>query len=203
METAFPWNVTLFHLINASDAPNASLVPIARGLAVSTPWLAVGALVFFWLFGTVITRRSLMIAGIALGLGLAANFTIAFLTYVPRPFELGIGNTLLSHGRETSFPSDHATFLWSLGFGLLMTRPLRWLGTIIFGLGLATAWARVYLGVHFPLDMAASFVIALLAASIAQAVAGKLERVLFQPVERINTVLLRPFHRPGAKGDER
>jgi len=144
-------------------------------------------------------RRSLMIAGIALGLGLAVNFTIAYTTFAPRPFDLGLGHTLLSHGRDSSLPSDHGTFLWSLAFGLMITRSLRWLGIVIFGLGLATAWARVYLGVHFPLDMAASFVIALAAAAIARASAGKLDRVLFRPIERLNAVLLRPLHRSRAE----
>jgi len=203
METAIPWNMNLFQLINVSDAPNAAVVLIAKGFALYAPWMVIGVLILFWLFGTVDKRRSLMIAGVALGLGLAVNFSIAFAIYVPRPFELGVGNTIFAHSLETSFPSDHATFLWSLGFGLLATRPLRQLGVIVFGLGLATAWARVYLGVHFPLDMAASFVISLLAAVLARTVAGKLDGVFFQPVERINAILFGALRRTRKKADGR
>jgi len=195
MEMTFPGNVSLFHLINASAEPSAALVLIATVLAQYAPWAAIAVLVVRWFRGPCETRRALMVAGVALALGLAVNFAIAFATYTPRPFELGIGHTYLSHGQETSFPSDHATFLWSLGFGLLLGRTLLWLGGGIFILGLATAWARVYLGVHFPLDMAASFGVSLLAAGIAVAASGKMDRILFQPVERLNAVLLRPFVR--------
>lgn len=199
MEAAFPWNIALFELINASDTPLDAIVLIARGSAIFTPWLVICVLILFWLFGTANTRRSLMVAGVTLGFGLVVNFAIAYAVYVPRPFELAIGNTLLAHGQETSFPSDHATFLWSLGFGLLTTRPLRRPGVVILGLGLATAWARVYLGVHFPLDMAASFIISVFAAALARGLAGKLDGVLFHPVERLHGVLLKAFRRSREK----
>jgi undecaprenyl-diphosphatase len=195
VETAFPWNVSLFYLVNASANPNGAAVLIARALAEFAPWLAIAVLILYWFLGTADRRRSLMIAGVALGLGLAVNFSIAFAMYVPRPFELGMGNTLLAHGPETSFPSDHVTFLLSLGFGLLTTRPLRGLAVAIAGLGLATAWARVYLGVHFPLDMAASFGISLVSAILARSLSRKLAPVFFQPVERMNNMLLSAFSR--------
>lgn len=191
METSFPLNLYLFNLINASRNAGQAGILIAKGLAVFTPWVVVAVLVWLWLFKTAAIRRSLMIAGVALGLGLAVNFTLAFLFYVPRPFELGVGHMLLSHTLETSFPSDHATFLWSLGLGLMITHPLRWLGGVIVSLGLAVAWARVYLGVHFPLDMMASLLISSCAAVITRFFAGKLNGILFLPVERINGILLK------------
>ncbi len=195
MESAFPGNISLFHLINASATPNAAVVPVAEALAEFAPWLVIAILISYWFLGTLDRRRSLMTAGVALGLGLAVNFSIAFAMYVPRPFELGMGNTLMAHIPETSFPSDHVTFLWSLGFGLLATSPLRGLGVAIAGLGLATAWARIYLGVHFPLDMAASFGISLVSAILARSLSGKLAPVFFQPVERMNNTLISAFSR--------
>ena len=197
METTFPGNIALFNLINAAKVPNEIVVTIARGLAIYSPWLLIVILVPFWFLGAAGIRRALMISGVALGLGLAVNFSLAYSFYTPRPFALGIGNSFLPHGPETSFPSDHATFLWSLGLGLLLSRRLRWLGAGAVCLGLATAWARVYLGVHYPLDMAASFVISLLAAAIAGASAEKLDGIFFQPVERLNALLLRSVRRQG------
>ena len=195
METYFPFNLVLFNFFNASENASQIVILIARGLAIFTPWVVIGILVWYWVSKTVEIRRCLMVAGIALGLGLAINFAIAFSLYVPRPHEIGIGTSYLSHTIETSFPSDHATFLWSLGLGLLVTRPLRWLGSGIVCLGLSVAWARVYLGVHFPLDMAASLLIAFCAAMFAKCLAGKLDRILFQPVERINGFLLNAIFR--------
>ncbi|MBL4747626.1 MAG: undecaprenyl-diphosphatase [Magnetovibrio sp.] len=191
METALPWNIALFHLINASALPSPFMVLTAKFFAAYAPWLTIVISVLFWFRGTPHTRRTLMVAGIALGIGLSVNFSIARLIYVPRPFELGIGQTFLNHSLETSFPSDHATFLWSLALSLMASRNLRWLGRAIFFLGLATAWARVYLGVHFPVDMVASFAIAFSAAGSAHFSAPKLDRILFQPVERLNKALLK------------
>ena len=193
METSYPLNLKLFNLINASQNANHVVVLMAKALAVFSPWLVIAILVWLWIFKTAEIRRSLMIAGVALGIGLAVNFTLAFLFYASRPFELGIGQSLLTHSLETSFPSDHATFLWSLGFGLIITRPLRWLGVGISCLGFAVAWARVYLGVHFPLDMLASLLIASCSVVVAKLLAGKLNGIFFQPVERINGMLLSAF----------
>jgi len=193
METSFPWNISLFNALNASDTPGEFVLMAAKGLAIFSPWLVIVILILFWVFGTADSRRALMAAGVALGLGLAINFSIAFLVYVPRPFELGVGNSFLTHSLETSFPSDHMTFLGSLGFGLLLTSPLRRLGGGIISLGLATAWARIYLGVHFPLDMVASFVISLFAALMSRFMSSTLDRILFQPIEHLNTIVLRPL----------
>ena len=195
METSFPLNITLFNIINASQNASQAVILIAKGLAVFSPWLVIAVLVWLWVCKTAEIRRALMIAGVALGIGLIINFTLAYLFYIPRPFEMGIGQSLLTHSPETSFPSDHATFLWSLGLGLLITRPLRWLGWGITCLGLAVAWSRVYLGVHFPLDMGASLLIAVCSAVTAKLLAAKLERILIEPVERINAVVMRSvFH---------
>lgn len=185
--------MTLFHLINASETPAVLSVTVARGFAIFSPWVATFLAILFWLFGTSCQRRSLMIASSSLGLALIVNLFFVTVMYVPRPFELGVGQILLSHAATTAFPSNHATFLWALGFGLVATRQLRFLGFVISILGFLTAWARIYLGVHFPLDMAASFIISVLSTVFARALAEKLDSFLFQPIERINSHLLRNF----------
>jgi len=183
------------HLINAPASPDSSIVLIAKGFAVLSPWLVIGVLVLYWLLGTAEIRQSQMVAGIALLMGLAVNFTLGALFYVPRPFELGIGTNFLALAMDSSFPSDHATFLWALGLSLSMNRPLRGVGMAIVALGLATAWGRVYLGVHFPLDMLAPLLIPVLAAGLAQVPAGKLDRCFYLPVEHLNSKLLNPLMR--------
>lgn len=187
MEAQFPLNLVLFNLVNASESAPDLVILIAKGFAVLTPWVLIVGFVWYWIFETAEIRRSLMIAGITLGVGLIVNFTLSFLFYMPRPFELGVGTSFLTHSIEASFPSDHATFVWSLGFGLAMTRPLRRLGQGIICLGLIVAWSRVYLGVHFPLDMLASFVISFLSARFVKRLFGMLDQILFQPIECINS----------------
>lgn len=159
-------------------------------VAQDTPYIVLAMLGLVWLVAGNEVRRSLMAGGVSLAIGLAVNFAIAAVIYVPRPFEAGFGHTFLAHAPETSFPSDHATFLWSLGLGLLVTPRLRWLGFIVSIVGAATAWARVYLGVHFPLDMLASLLISLAAATTTYSSHRWLDDHLFRRVERIYAKLI-------------
>jgi len=197
MESSIPWNISLFHLINGPAHPSPVLLSMAEGLAIFPPWLAVALLAIAWLYGGIDKRRAAMIAGFSLLLGLAINFLIGALYYTPRPFELGIGNNLYPHGLETSFPSDHATVLWSLGFSLFATRALRPLGLLFCLLGLCTAWARVFLGVHFPFDMAGSAVVSVIAAAISYRLSWLTDLPLFRSVEHIHGWLRR--YLPGSR----
>lgn len=190
METSLNWNISLFHALNASSQPAPFVLGITRFIAQDTPYLVLGGLLLIWFLGGPGRRRSLMFSGASLALALAVNFAIAAALYVPRPAEAGIGHTFLEHSVETSFPSDHATFLWSLGFALVFAPPLRWAGLLISLFGLATAWSRVFLGVHFPLDMAGSLLISFASALITLKVRRWLDRIIFSPAEHLYLGLL-------------
>jgi len=158
LESIVPGKWALFQFVTADNQSPDPLILLAMGLADFGPFLAL-AIAGYVFFTEQARRHAAALAGAALLLGLATNFTIATLLYVPRPFELGFGLNLLHHAPETSFPSDHATFIWSLGFALILLDRMRWPGIICVLLGAATAWARVYLGAHFPLDMLASLIV--------------------------------------------
>lgn len=197
MEASIDWNIALFHFFNASQSPTQPILGVVIFFAQYVPFLILGLLALAWVLGGPDGRRSIMLAGVSLILGLAVNFAFAAAIYVPRPFEAGLGQTYLAHAPETSFPSDHATFLWSLGFGLLIAPGLRWMGFIIVLAGAVTAWARVFLGVHFPLDMAGSLLISIVAAFLASTIAHHLDRRIFPTIEEIyvkivNSILRRP-----------
>ena len=79
---------------------------------------------------------------------------------------LGLGQTLVGQHDTSSFPSRHLTFYWALVLplcGFVRTRRLG-LGLVVFGL--AEARARIYVGVHYPLDMLGSLLVALAASSV-------------------------------------
>ena len=84
---------------------------------------------------------------------LGLNQVTAAIWYHPRPFAVPIGRTLIEHAPDSSFPSDHVTFLIASGLGLLAWTHHRWAGFAILVLSVPVAWARMFLGVHFPLDM--------------------------------------------------
>jgi undecaprenyl-diphosphatase len=159
-----PLNHSLFLLLNAPAHPGTGHLWLARLLAEDLIFLLPAGLVAGWLWGRCPIRLRLLEASTAVGLGLLLNAVIALLWPQPRPFVAGIGHTLLAHVADPSFPSDHATVMLSAGFALLLRRPLRAAGLALTVAAIATAWARVYLGVHFPLDIAGSAAVAALSA---------------------------------------
>ena len=60
---------------------------------------------------------------------------------------------LISHGNDAGFPSDHATAAGAVAAGLFF---VSWrLGAVTTLWALIVAFSRVYVGVHFPQDVAA------------------------------------------------
>jgi undecaprenyl-diphosphatase len=59
---------------------------------------------------------------------------------------------LIAHAPDPGFPSDHATAFGACAAGLWLVK--RWLATIATLLALLTAFSRVYVGVHYPGDVA-------------------------------------------------
>lgn len=161
-------NDALFLAINAGSNPPPVVLELARLIAV---WAVPAAIVLFlalWVRGTTETRGALIAATLVMVLGLIINFLIGLAWFHPRPFMEGLGRQYLAHAPDSSFPSDHATFLWSLGFALIFLGRLRLWASLLLAAGLAVAWARVYLGVHFPFDMLGSLIVSLLVCSSAR-----------------------------------
>ena len=90
-----------------------------------------------------------------------------------RPYMVGLGAPRIPHGARGGLPSAHATVMFTVAL-LLWWRPsLRWaaLGaTVLAGL---TAWGRIYAGVHFPIDIAAGFLLALVLATALHLLFGR------------------------------
>ncbi len=153
-------NVHLFLLLNASATPSPALVDLAAIVAEQLIYAIPVLLVALWVWGKPERRAGLISTGIAAGLALAANQLVGMAWYEPRPFMIGLGHTLLAHAPENSFPSDHTTFFLTTGFALIATRGSSVFGKLVALLGVLVAWARIYLGLHFPVDMLASALIA-------------------------------------------
>lgn len=182
-------NQALFLLINASEHPNTLLLWTAKLLAEYSIWLIPLVLIGAWLRGNEHTRKLLLEATAAGMAGLLINQAIGVIWQHPRPFMLGLGNTLIPHAADSSFPSDHLTLLWAVAFSFLMHHRPRWAGLLLAVLGLPVAWARIYLGVHFPLDMLGAAIVAALSAWLCL----REERRFIEPVFRWTSAIYRRF----------
>ncbi len=188
----------LFLAINASAHPDPLEVALAE---IAAAWLIYAAALLvagLWIWGRPEARGALLATVVAVSIALGVNQLLGLLWFEPRPFMIGLGHTLEYHAADNSFPSDHATYLWSLGFGLIATDAARRWGAFVCLCGLLVAWARVYLGFHFPIDMATSFLVALAAAALARAMLRPSERWLCPVIDHTYEATLRTLHLPPA-----
>ena len=188
-------NAALFLLINASEHPNMVLLAIAKLFSGYAIWLVPLFLVVGWLRGSGPSRK-LILEATASGLaGLLINQVIGLVWQHPRPSMIGLGHTFISHVADSSFPSDHLTLLWAVSFSFLMHQRPRPAGVILALLGLPMAWARIYLGVHFPLDIVGAAMVAALSAWLCFREAHWLVEPAFQWTNTIYCRLFAPLIR--------
>jgi undecaprenyl-diphosphatase len=109
-------------------------------------------------------RTGAVLAVLAAGIGLVANLVIGHLWYRARPFVAhpGTVHLLVRHTNDASFPSDHAVAAFAIA-GVLFALHRR-LGGLALLASLLIAYARVYVGDHYPGDVAAGALLGLAAA---------------------------------------
>lgn len=119
------------------------------------PTIALG----LWFLGGREGHRQALFMTLAVIISLGLGMVCGTLWFHPRPFMIPLGHTWISHPADNSFPSDHGTVMFSAAFALLSLR-LRALGLLMLLAALPVAWSRIYLGVHFPLDMVGAALVA-------------------------------------------
>ncbi|MDD0802765.1 MULTISPECIES: phosphatase PAP2 family protein [Acinetobacter] len=152
-------NLSLFSWINAS--PEASNTSIHFAIFIANDLLYCMILLFawFWLRGNYDTKKQILKAFIFTSIAILISQCISHVYYHPRPFVMEVGRTLIYHAPNGSFPSDHMLIFSSIAFSYLFSAQ-RKLGVFILIMAWLVAWSRVYLGVHFPLDMLGAFQLA-------------------------------------------
>lgn len=151
------FDFTVEHWINAPAGHYALLDALGVLFAKYAPeiWALIFIIIWFWPpYRRTRSRRAVIYAVVAGVVALVINVLIThFAPYRPRPFVLEphLVHQLVSHARDSSFPSDHAAGSFGFAVGLFFAGS----GAGILGiiLALIVSWARVFVGLHWPTDV--------------------------------------------------
>ncbi|QNA87451.1 phosphatase PAP2 family protein [Massilia sp. Dwa41.01b] len=193
-------NQFLFSFINA--APGLAGWRL-HGALFAAEWIVLAVplgLVLMWTNGTAAQREAAVRALLAAIVAFTLSKVIGLMWFHPRPFMVGVGQTFLHHAPDSSFPSDHATGMFSVALALVLSSvgEARRFGYVLLGLAVVVAWARVFLGVHWPLDMAMALVVSLVGALLANGRFGLALAAMLVPLMR--SIYRRVLALPIARG---
>ena len=166
----------LFRILNQVPAAAASvLTPLSRLLLPAGILVVVVLAVVY----VVVRNRSVLpvvAAAVAAGVAWALAHAAKAIADRPRPYQV-IADAVLrqqpAHG--TSFPSSHTAVTLAVAIALVpfLPRALAAAGT---GYAVLVGWSRVYLGVHYPLDVLGGAGIGMAAAGVILLALGALLR---------------------------
>lgn len=186
-------NHSLFIRLNASEQPHGLSLVTALFFAQYVVWCVPIMVAITWLMGGENLRKILLIAIMSVLIGLLINVIIRSIWPHPRPFVVGIGHTYLFHAADASFPSNHLTFMWAFALSIVMHRTTRSIGIAFILLGIPVAWARIYLGVHFPFDMFGSAICAVISVWLSTRLSGLYLKPAYAVAITIHRVVFRKF----------
>lgn len=146
-------NSTIFLALNAGSNPSPVVVSLALFFSKYVPYSLMGYCALAFIFGGTRLRITLFVTIIVALVAAVISWLIGHYAYVPRPFVDSLGHVLLDHRDNASFPSNHMMFMVIFATTFLMAKRIK--TGLLFGLlALGIGWSRVFLGVHYPADIA-------------------------------------------------
>ena len=189
-------NQNLFLYINSSNESSAFLHQF--GIFIAQDLLHIFFILFalLWLWGDNITKKYIAKVIIFTMIGGCISQLISHFFHMPRPFVLGIGHNILPHAPTGSFPSNHMFIFSSIAFSYLFS-PYKQYGITLLFIALLVGWSRVFVGVHFPLDILGGFIIAFLVNYLGLGVWNKYQDKLMIIILKIYHALFKPLINKG------
>jgi len=119
----------------------------------------------FGLFGGLRDRKTLVLTILSIPLAYLIINILNILVFEPRPFITLPIEALVPDPTTPSFPSRHATWSAVATFAPLFYKTRYFIFHLIFMI--LVGFSRIFVGVHYPLDVLSGFLVGLLAVSLA------------------------------------
>ena len=153
-------NLYLFHILNVPDQASIWMINYASLIAHDLVYLFLLIFAIAWFRGSYEVKTGIIKAFIFTAITLLMSEVLSAVLNTPRPFVMDVGRTLIEHAPTGSFPSNHMSMFSGIAFAYYFS-PQRDLGRILIWTAWLVAWSRVYVGVHFPIDMLGAFLMAI------------------------------------------
>ena len=192
-------NLLWFSLVNADAGLHGWRLDLAVFAAKWLILLVPIGLAGLWMNGQAAQREAAVRALAATAFALGVNALIGLGWYHDRPFVAHVGHTFMLHAPDSSFPSDHGTIMFTVALVLAFSdeAAARRFGRSLLPLAFVVAWARVFLGVHWPMDMAGAVIVSLCMLTLSRSqLADDVCPVLTRAIEQLyRRVLATPISR--------
>ena len=136
---------------------SALQIALAEYLVVLVPLALVG----LWLAGS---RQTAFFAFVAVVVSIAVSYAMGLVYSHPAPYM--VASTLVTGPPENSFPSQHTTVLFAMGWPLAYHHRRRLAGVFLVA-GVLTGITRVLVGFHYPVDILGGVVASLIGTVLA------------------------------------
>ena len=140
--------------------------------------------------GSLRPKLAALSAAVTAALALIVNAALGQLWFHDRPFVDHPHATVLlvHHTADNSFPSDHASVAFAVAFAVVAF--YRRYGLVLLLGAVAIALDRVFVGVHYPVDVASSLLIGLGSALVVTRFGGDIVERLARLLSRISDPVL-------------
>lgn len=157
------WNTDIFRVINDLGNQFAFLNPVAVIVAEYTLYILALVMLAYWFTRSNRNRMMVIQAGLAFVFAEVIGKVAGKLYEHHQPFaEVPHVNKLIDHAIDNSFPSDHTILFFSVCVSFWLVRKRE--GWIWLALAFCVAISRVWVGVHYPVDVAAGALIGIISA---------------------------------------
>lgn len=160
---------TLFESINGMAGRGSFADSVMLAIASYSPIIIAVVLIILWLRWRRDTQRASGLAAIAALLALGVGQIIGKMFPRARPSDVIPAHLLLPRSVDTSFPSDHATLAFAVAV-VVFAWNRRW-GSVMLAFAVLTAFARVWVGAHYPGDVLGGAILGGVVSSIVVAAA--------------------------------
>ncbi|HFK1709190.1 TPA: undecaprenyl-diphosphatase [Bacillus mycoides] len=149
-------NYTVFQWINNFAGSSKLLDTLMIAITNSAAYVAIIFMLILWFNNgkkenAIRKQYTMLYTTLSVSIALLVNVLIHAVYYHPRPFITHHVNQLVPHAADSSFVSDHSVLVFSIAFVFILRgEKLKYIALIW---AILVGVSRMYVGVHYPLDI--------------------------------------------------